>query len=158
MHEVNLETHSERETMELGEWFGSHAVNDLFLALSGDLGAGKTHFVQGLAKGMGIDGVVGSPTFAIMNYYDEGRLPLKHFDFYRLQEAEELYNIGWEEYSTGGVTVAEWADMFPDVLPKESIFIKIKNIGADKREITISWDDTAPESVTKEILRYASCH
>ena len=80
MDKVNLTTHSEEETMAFGEWIGAHAVNDLFIALNGDLGTGKTHFVQGLAKGMGINDAVGSPTFMIMNYY-EGVLPLKHFDF-----------------------------------------------------------------------------
>ena len=86
MDKVNLTTHSEEETMAFGEWIGAHAVNDLFIALNGDLGTGKTHFVQGLAKGMGINDAVGSPTFMIMNYY-EGVLPLKHFDFYRLGES-----------------------------------------------------------------------
>ena len=84
-HEVVLHTKSVDETMALGRFLGTAAVNDEFIALSGDLGAGKTHFVQGLAAGMGISGVIGSPTFTIMNYY-EGTLPLKHFDFYRLHQ------------------------------------------------------------------------
>lgn len=89
MDKVNLTTHSEEETMAFGEWIGAHAVNDLFIALNGDLGTGKTHFVQGLAKGMGINDAVGSPTFMIMNYY-EGVLPLKHFDFYRLGDEKRF--------------------------------------------------------------------
>ena len=92
---------SEEMTMEFGRFIGEHAENGLFIALIGDLGTGKTHFVQGLAKGLGINDVVSSPTFTIMNYY-EGEIPLKHFDFYRLDTEEDLYNIGWEEYSEGG--------------------------------------------------------
>ncbi len=156
MNDVVIRTASEEETAAVGECIGKQAVNDLFIALSGDLGTGKTHFVQGLAKGMGIAGVVGSPTFTIMNYYD-GELPLKHFDFYRLNSADEIYNIGWEEYSAGGVTVVEWADMFPEVIPEESIWIAMKYISETEREIHIYWGDKAPASVTKEILKYAAC-
>ena len=83
-NEVTFTTNSEKETMDFGSFLGERAQDGLFIALTGDLGAGKTHFVQGLAKGMGIEGVVGSPTFTIMNIYEDGRLPLKHFDFYRL--------------------------------------------------------------------------
>lgn len=79
MNEMVIKTFSEQETVAFGEWLGKRAVNHLFIALSGDLGAGKTHFVQGLAKGMGINEIVTSPTFTILNCYD-GPLPLKHFD------------------------------------------------------------------------------
>lgn len=113
---VTVISRSEAETAALGRFIGEHAADGLFLALIGDLGTGKTHFVQGLAAGLGIEGAVTSPTFTIMNYYD-GALPLKHFDFYRLNDAEELYGIGWDEYGAGGVVVAEWADLFPEVIP-----------------------------------------
>ena len=156
-HEVVLQTKSVDETMALGQFLGKSAVDDEFIALSGDLGAGKTHFVQGLAAGMEISGVIGSPTFTIMNYY-EGALPLKHFDFYRLHREEELYDIGWEEYSTGGVTVAEWADMFPDVVPPEAIHIDIRVLSETEREIRITWSDAAPDAIVKEITHYASSH
>lgn len=156
-HEVRLQTKSEKETMDLGRLIGSCAVENLFLALSGDLGAGKTHFVQGLAQGLDIPGVVSSPTFNIMNYY-EGRLALKHFDFYRLDTEDDLYNIGWDEYSIGGVTVVEWADMFPSLLPPDGISIQIRVVSETEREIQISWDDMAPQAVVKEIETYAACH
>lgn len=153
-----ITTHSTEETMQLGELFGKCACDGLFVALVGDLGAGKTHFIQGLARGMDIPGVISSPTFNIMNYYEEGALPLKHFDFYRLDTEEDLYNIGWEEYSVGGVTVCEWADMYPDLIPEEAILVKISLAGENERKIEISWGDNAPESVTKEIKNYAFGH
>lgn len=115
---VTVISRSEAETAALGRFIGEHAADGLFLALIGDLGTGKTHFMQGLAAGLGIEGAVTSPTFTIMNYYD-GALPLKHFDFYRLNDAEELYGIGWDEYGAGGVVVAEWADLFPEVIPRK---------------------------------------
>mgnify|MGYP005905458531 CR=1 FL=1 len=156
-NEVVIQTGSEKETMDLGRLLGENAVEGLFIALTGDLGAGKTHFVQGLAEGMGIEGVVGSPTFTIMNYY-EGQLPLKHFDFYRLRREEELWDIGWEEYGAGGVVVAEWADLFPSLIPEEGIKIHITLSGETKRTIHISWGGHAPEKVVKEIQNYAAGH
>ncbi len=157
MSEVMIHTHSEKETMDFGRFLGAHGEEDLFIALTGDLGAGKTHLVQGLAEGLGIEGVVASPTFTIMNYYD-APLPLKHFDFYRLNSEEELYGIGWDEYSVGGVTVAEWADMFPDVIPAEAIHVEILAAGETEREIKVSWGDRAPKAIVKEIENYASSH
>lgn len=156
--ELTIETHSEKETMDLGAYIGAHAADGLFLALIGDLGTGKTHFVQGLAKGMGIDGPVTSPTFNIMNLYDGG---LTHFDFYRLNDVEELYQIGWDEYSAGGVVVAEWADLFPDVIPPEAVTIRLTRSGPEDRHVTISWDESAPllpRVVVKEIEQYALSH
>lgn len=156
-NEVIVKTTSEKETMDLGRFFGSHAFDGLFIAFTGDLGAGKTHFVQGLAEGMGIEGVVGSPTFTIMNYYD-GPLPLKHFDFYRLHSEDDLWNIGWEEYGTGGVVVVEWADMFPSLIPEEAIHIHMTLAGVTERNIEISWGEGAPEMMIKEIQNYALGH
>lgn len=156
-NELTLTTNSEKETMDFGEYLGRHAFDGLFIVLTGDLGAGKTHFVQGLAKGMGIEGVVGSPTFTIMNYYD-GPIPLKHFDFYRLHSEEDLWNIGWEEYGDGGVVVVEWADMFPSLIPEEAIHIHITLSGENERNIRISWSEKTPESIVKEIQNYALGH
>ena len=157
MHELILTTHSVEETRDFGIFIGKHAEDDLFIALSGTLGAGKTHLVQGIARGLDIDEVVTSPTFNIMNIF-EGRLPLKHFDFYRLDREEDLYNIGWDEYSVGGVTVVEWADMFPSLIPEESIHIEIALSGEEEREITVSWGDKAPGNIVKEIIDYAAGH
>ena len=156
-HEILWLSQSEKETMDFGRFLGEYSVDDLFIALTGDLGAGKTHFVQGLAEGLGITGVVSSPTFNIMNYYD-GKLPLKHFDFYRLDTEDDLYNIGWDEYSIGGVTVVEWADLFPSLIPPEAIHIQIRVMNETEREIKVSWDDGAPLAVVKEIETYASSH
>lgn len=157
-NDAALTTKSEKETMDFGRFLGQKAEEGLFLALTGDLGAGKTHFVQGLAEGLGVKGVVGSPTFTIMNLYEDGRLPLKHFDFYRLHSEDDLWNIGWEEYGEGGVVVVEWADMFPSLIPEESIHINIAFSGEEERLITISWGEGAPEKIIKEIKNYAAGH
>lgn len=99
------------------------------LCMYGDLGVGKTAFVQGLAKGLGVEDIVASPTFTIVNCY-AGRLPLYHFDVYRIGDSEEMYEIGYEEYVYGeGVSVIEWPDMIRDILPEE------------RYEITIAKDD-----------------
>lgn len=157
-NDAALTTKSEKETMDFGRFLGQKAEEGLFLALTGDLGAGKTHFVQGLAEGLGVKRVVGSPTFTIMNLYEDGRLPLKHFDFYRLHSEDDLWNIGWEEYGEGGVVVVEWADMFPALIPEESIHINIALSGEEERLITISWGEGAPEKMIKEIKNYAAGH
>ena len=155
--EVKLHTKSEADTMAFGRFVGEHAGNDLFLALIGDLGTGKTHFVQGIAEGMGITDPVTSPTFNIMNLY-EGTLPLKHFDFYRLDREDDLYNIGWDEYSVGGVTVAEWADLFPALIPAEAFIVHFTRISETEREITVTWKDSVPALLGKEIETYALSH
>lgn len=155
--EAAVVTRSEAETAALGCFLGAHAEDGLFLALVGDLGTGKTHFVQGLAEGLGIEGAVTSPTFTIMNYYD-GALPLKHFDFYRLDSADDLYNIGWEEYGAGGVVVCEWADLFPDVIPPEAVTVTLTALSETERRITFTWTDAAPSSIVKEIQTYALGH
>lgn len=157
-NDATLTTKSEKETMDFGRFLGQKAEEGLFLALTGDLGAGKTHFVQGLAEGLGVKGVVGSPTFTIMNLYEDGRFPLKHFDFYRLHSEDDLWNIGWEEYGQGGVVVVEWADMFPSLIPEESIHINIALSGEEERLITISWGEGAPDKIIKEIKNYAAGH
>ncbi len=155
--EAAVVTRSEAETAALGRFLGERAEDGLFLALVGDLGTGKTHFVQGLAEGLGIEGAVTSPTFTIMNYYD-GALPLKHFDFYRLDDADDLYNIGWEEYSAGGVVVCEWADRFPEVIPPEAVTVTLTALSETERRIVFTWTDAAPRSIVKEIQTYALGH
>ena len=156
-HEVKLVTKSEAETMALGRFIGERATKDLFLALIGDLAAGKTHFVQGLAQGMGISGTVTSPTFTILNFYD-APLFLAHFDFYRLQNEEELWNIGWEEYAAGGVTVAEWAELFPDLIPADAFTLRFAVTGETEREILISWESERFSNLGKELETYAAGH
>ncbi len=156
-HEVKLITKSEAETMALGRFIGERATKDLFLALIGDLAAGKTHFVQGLAQGMGISGTVTSPTFTILNFYD-APLFLAHFDFYRLQNEEELWNIGWEEYAAGGVTVAEWAELFPHLIPTDAFTLQFAVTGETEREILISWESERFANLGKELETYAAGH
>jgi len=105
-------------------------------ALVGDLGAGKTHWTKGLACGLGFDGVVTSPTFALAQEYRGGRLPAFHFDFYRIETAEELLAMGWDEYlDQGGVIIAEWADKFPQMLPEQAVWLDFKVLPDGSREI-----------------------
>ncbi len=110
------------------------------LCLYGDLGAGKTAFVQGLAKGLGIDEPITSPTFTIVNEY-EGRLPLYHFDVYRIADSDEMYEVGFDEYVYGeGVSVIEWPQLIADILPDKRYDIEIKKDlkkGESYREITV---------------------
>jgi tRNA threonylcarbamoyladenosine biosynthesis protein TsaE len=109
-------SHSPAETAALGETWGREAERGLIIGLCGDLGAGKTQFVKGLARGLGIAERVRSPTFALVNIYDGGRLPLFHLDLYRLETREQIIAAGLEEYlRPDGVTVVEWAERWLDV-------------------------------------------
>ena len=109
------------------------------LALSGDLGAGKTAFVRGLARGLGLSDRVTSPTFAIVNEYRDGPVPLFHFDMYRLGSSEELYDIGWEDYlRQNGVCAVEWSENVADALSADCLRVDIRYLGDTERQITIS--------------------
>ena len=120
-------TRSPEETAALAERLGAAAEAGTVLCLVGDLGAGKTLFTQGFARGLGVTGEVTSPTFALMNQYN-GRLPVTHFDLYRLEREEELDDIGFYEYAEDdrGVVLIEWADKFPDALPEPHIRLEIE--------------------------------
>ena len=120
-------THAPQETAALAERLGAAAETGTVLCLVGDLGAGKTLFTQGFARGLGVTEEVTSPTFALMNQYC-GRLPVTHFDLYRLEREEELDEIGFYEFAepSGGVVLIEWADKFPDALPKPHIRLEIE--------------------------------
>ena len=120
-------TRSPQETAALAERLGAAAEAGPVLCLVGDLGAGKTLFTQGFARGLGVTEEVTSPTFALMNQYC-GRLPVTHFDLYRLEREEELDEIGFYEFAepSGGVVLIEWADKFPDALPKPHIRLEIE--------------------------------
>ena len=120
-------THAPQETAALAERLGASAETGTVLCLVGDLGAGKTLFTQGFARGLGVTEEVTSPTFALMNQYC-GRLPVTHFDLYRLEREEELDEIGFYEFAepSGGVVLIEWADKFPDALPKPHIRLEIE--------------------------------
>ena len=135
------ETNSEKETFELGKNLGEQEKAGQIFCLNGDLGVGKTVFTQGFAKGLGIEENVNSPTFTIIQVYEEGRIPLYHFDVYRIGDPEEMYEIGYEEYFFGeGVCLIEWSKLIEEVIPEEVINIEIdKNLekGLDYRKITV---------------------
>ena len=135
------ETNSEKETFELGKNLGEQAKAGQIFCLNGDLGVGKTVFTQGFAKGLGIEENVNSPTFTIIQVYEEGRIPLYYFDVYRIGNPEEMYEIGYEEYFFGeGVCLIEWSKLIEELIPEEAINIEIdKNLekGLDYRKITV---------------------
>lgn len=130
-----------KDTYELGEKIGQMAKPGMVISLTGDLGVGKTVFTQGLAKGLGIEEPVNSPTFTIVQVYEKGRLPLYHFDVYRIGDIEEMDEIGYEDYVYGeGVSLIEWANLIEEILPEHFTEIKIeKNLekGFDYRRISI---------------------
>lgn len=138
---MTFTTHSAAETEALGERLATRLTGGEVIAYTGDLGAGKTAFTRGLARGLGITDRVTSPTFTIVNEYEGGRLPLFHFDMYRLSSSDELYDIGWEDYLVrGGVCAVEWSEIVSDALEEnELIRVDIKNeCGNDDRTITVT--------------------
>ncbi len=141
MTEKIWETNSPEETFALGERLGQAAKAGDVYTLVGDLGVGKTVFTQGFARGLGIEETVNSPTFTIVQIYEEGRLPLYHFDVYRIGDPEEMEEIGFEEYVYGdGVSLIEWANLIEEILPKERIDIVIEkdlDKGFDYRRVTV---------------------
>ena len=136
-----FETYSPEETLEIGKLLGENAAPREVYALIGDLGVGKTVFTKGFAQGLGIEEPVNSPTFTILQIYEEGRIPLYHFDVYRIEEPEEMEEVGFDEYIDGdGVCLIEWAGRIGDLLPPEVIVVRIeKNLdrGPDYRRITV---------------------
>ena len=135
------ETFAQAETFELGKRLGEEAKKGDIITLSGDLGVGKTVFAQGVATGLGIKDNVCSPTFTILQVYDDGRLPLYHFDAYRIEEPEEMEAIGYEEFFFGdGVCIIEWPEMIEELLPEGIIAVRISKEparGVDYRKIVI---------------------
>ena len=130
-----------KDTYELGEKIGQMAKPGMVISLTGDLGVGKTVFTQGLAKGLGIEEPVNSHTFTIVQVYEEGRLPLYHFDVYRIGDIEEMDEIGYEDYFYGeGVCLIEWADLIREILPEQMCRVTIEKDlekGFDYRKITL---------------------
>ncbi len=134
---MTVVTNSERETEQVGRELAVTLSPGSVVALYGDLGAGKTAFVRGLAEGLGIDGSVSSPTFTIVNEY-RGRIPLFHFDMYRLSGSDELFEIGWEDYlDRGGVCAVEWSENVEDAFFEDTIRVRIKKLSDSAREITV---------------------
>ena len=144
-----IETNSPEETFRLGERLGRQARAGQIYTLRADLGVGKTVFTQGIARGLGITEAVSSPTFTIVQEYQEGRLPFYHFDVYRIGDIEEMEEIGYDDYFFGnGVCMIEWADRIRELLPEQVISVEIEKDlekGFDYGKITI-------EGLGEEIL------
>ena len=130
-------TNSPAETEAIGEKLASILTPGTVIAYRGDLGAGKTAFTRGLARGLGCTDLVTSPTYTIVNEYLNGRLPLFHFDMYRLASSDDLWDIGWEDYlERGGVCAVEWSENVDDAM-ENAILVTIEKTGEDSRRITI---------------------
>ena len=130
-------TDSPKETEKLGQALGAVLQPGTILAYEGDLGAGKTAFTRGLARGLGAVEAVTSPTYTIVNEYLSGRIPLFHFDMYRLTSADELWDIGWEDYlDRGGVCAVEWSENVAEAM-EDAIRVRIEKTGEESRKITI---------------------
>lgn len=137
---MKIESYSTEDTFAFGERCGREAKAGQVFCLYGDLGVGKTVFTQGFAKGLGIREPVTSPTFTIVQEYEEGRLPFYHFDVYRISDPEEMYEVGFDEYlESGGVCFIEWARLIDEILPEERTEITIEkdlSRGVEYRLIT----------------------
>ncbi|NLD83354.1 MAG: tRNA (adenosine(37)-N6)-threonylcarbamoyltransferase complex ATPase subunit type 1 TsaE [Clostridiales bacterium] len=134
-----LVTHSAMETRQLGMKLAALLRPGDTVLLKGGLGAGKSELARGIARGLGIAGPVPSPSFTILNAYDEGRLPLYHFDWYRIEDPAEISEMGLEEMIGGdGVALIEWSEKAPDCLPKNVLLAEIKATGEEEREITLT--------------------
>lgn len=130
-------TNSPEETEAVGAALGAVLKPNTVLAYQGDLGAGKTAFTRGLARGLGAKDRVTSPTYTIVNEYLSGRLPLFHFDMYRLESADDLWDIGWEDYLLrGGICAVEWSENVADAL-EEPVYVRLEKLGENTRRITV---------------------
>ena len=138
---MTYETNNPNNTFELGVALGEKAFKGQIYRLDGDLGTGKTVFAKGFAKGLGIETHITSPTFTIVNVYEEGKIPFYHFDVYRIGDPYELEEIGYEEYFYGeGVTMIEWATLVEELMPEKVVTIVIEkdlSKGLDYRRITV---------------------
>ena len=136
-----VETFRPEETQKLGQELAKEAAPGTVITLNGDLGVGKTVFAQGIARGLDLDEWINSPTFTSVQEYDGGRMPFYHFDVYRIADADEMYEIGYEDYFYGeGLCLIEWADLIRELIPKEHIRVTIEKDpgkGFDYRKITI---------------------
>jgi len=137
-----MKSYSEINTREYAATMARDVKPGTVICLDGDLGVGKTVFAKGFAEGLGITEPIVSPTFTIMHGYEDGRLPLYHFDAYRIVEPEEMYELGFDDYLYGeGVCLIEWASQIEEMIPKDAIHVSIvkkPELGDDYREITIS--------------------
>lgn len=133
-----MRTHSPQETRAFGERLAQRLLPGDVLLLLGDLGAGKSELTRGIARGLGISGPIASPSFTILNVYAEGTTPLYHFDWYRLNSAEELWEMGMDEYLGGdGIAVVEWPSQCPEAIPETCLAVNIAPVDETTRDITL---------------------
>jgi len=141
MNKILVYTNSAEETMQFAEKLAKVLGKGAVLLLHGDLGAGKTHFVKGFVKGIGSKSVVTSPTFTLLNIYDDGKLPIYHFDMYRLSSKEEAEEIGFNEYfdanNSNGIVLVEWPEKVEGLITCPHINVQIKKLDENKREIIV---------------------
>lgn len=154
MTTLKIISHSEEETEALGGRIAAHLFPGTFIALWGELGTGKTALSRGIGKGLGADGVM-SPTFTIVQEH-AGRLPLYHFDVYRLHGGNELYDVGFSEYlDAGGVILMEWPEHVRDTLPKARLDIHIQGSGNEERKIELHPTDLRYVALTEAVRQEA---
>lgn len=149
---IKITTNNTEETKVLGYKLGKLLIGGDVVCLVGDLGAGKTTLTQSIAKGLDVSEYVTSPTFTLINEY-EGRYPVYHFDVYRINDIDEMYDIGYEEYIySEGVTLIEWANIIKDILPDDRLNIEItRGNKNDKREIVIEGKGSRGKEIVKEL-------
>jgi len=128
--------HSAQGTEDWGAAFASELQAGTVIALCGNLGAGKTHLTKGLVRGLGSTADVTSPTFTLVHEYTDGRLPVFHFDFYRMDSDSEVLSLGWDEYlDEPGVIVVEWADRYPQLMPRQTRWLYLESVGPESRTV-----------------------
>ena len=149
---VKIYLENEEKTREIGSKLGELLTPKSVICLIGDLGAGKTTMTQSLARALGVDDYITSPTFTIVNEY-EGKMPLYHFDVYRIGSSEEMYDIGFDEYIDGdGVCIIEWANLIKDILPDEYLYIEM-NYKETGREMILTPKGEKYEEIVKELSK-----
>ena len=149
---VKIYLENEEKTREIGSKLGELLTPKSVICLIGDLGAGKTTMTQSLARALGVDDYITSPTFTIVNEY-EGKMPLYHFDVYRIETPEEMYDIGFDEYIDGdGVCIIEWANLIEDILPDEYLYIEM-NYKETGREMILTPKGEKYEEIVKELSK-----
>lgn len=136
---MTFESNSAAQTQRIGQALAQQLQPDDVLVMLGDMGAGKSEFTRGVARGLGVTGYVTSPTFTILQVHDSGRLPLYHFDWYRLSDPEELYELSMDEYlQNGGVAVIEWPSRAEEAVPESYLEVELSPTGDDSRLITLT--------------------
>jgi len=137
---IIYESNSPEETAQIAERMATDAVAGQVICLTGDLGVGKTAFAQGFGRGLGITEPMASPTFTILREYHDGRLPLYHYDVYRISDADELVEVGFYDFMDEGVSLVEWAELIEDEIPQDAVWVRIeKDVekGFDYRRISV---------------------